>query len=517
MSTGQRLTGSLGLSFRLFCAPSHVRHLAAVTLKRRSSTSAATASATIRLTDDMYASASKVLDEQTAPEAEIAAATEVIRAAAFQGRPAAQARVGRWHLFGICGAPKDARAAVVLLHSAAVAGDRDGQYWLGVYFSKAEEFAGVGTAAGAAADEPAGMPGSSDAEVDPARRQTLAREVMAEIKAMRKVAKANKIRRVQGLPLLPLRGGEPGDFASSDASASVDGSSSAPASASAYASEDPTRVPLRSNVRRAHHWLMAAALQDHADAQVALGNLVMAHAQGAGRAAGLGDARQAIGWYELAAQVSHHSLPTTMATATATASVEDDADAGDADDAAAAGAAASAVSEVEAEAALLQPAAPNVSGAPPHPDALFNLGMIYHDGLPGVVPRDRIRAAQYFKRAGKHPTRQRLLVTTPCPPLWHDESGSLIGFPFTHLHSYTSPYSYLFFSYFCSGAIRSRRPLLAGLLLPPRRRGSWDCARRSPGIAQFRASSWHGPPGRCALPVAPVSQWGDAARSRGSQ
>ncbi|RYG55779.1 sel1 repeat family protein [archaeon] len=137
--------------------------------------------------------------------------------------------------------------------------------------------------------------------------------------------------------------------------------------------------------------MLQAAARDHAGAQVALGNLCMASED-------VEMKKQGVAWYELAAQVAHHSLPLSMATRSVS---HVPASAG-------AGTQSSVHAEKEGEAADLAATelsetsvgAPNVHGALPHPDALYNLGMIYYDGCPGVVPRDRKRATKYFEAAG---------------------------------------------------------------------------------------------------------------------
>jgi len=357
----------------------------------------------------------------------IEAAIALTKRAAEHGRPAALARVGRWHLFGISGCDKDARQAVRLLHAAASAGDRDAQYWLGYFFSRAESFTGDAAAPhqGSVSEGERGEAAHplGGAEVaDPEQRAELAKAVIAEIRAMRKVAKQNKVRRVQGLPPLPLPSASPGG-----APAATDAAAPAAPAAESFGAEDPARVPLATHRGRAVHWLMRAAAAEHADAQVLLGNIHMA----------AGEHRQGIAWYEVAAQVAHHSLPGTMAGAGAGASAEAGTMAGaGAGEGAAAVAATQATAAASAPAAAhtasgsttgdapdtgadadaaaaasAQPAAPNAAGALPHPDALYNLGMnlgmVYHDGVAGVVPRDRLRAAQYFRRAGEaKPLRQ---------------------------------------------------------------------------------------------------------------
>lgn len=346
--------------------------------------------------------ANEIIDAQIDRPEVIRKAIATIKAAAARGSAQARARVGRWYLLGICGCKKDVRAGIQLLYSAAKANDVEGQFWLGKFFSGAETFTAGQQDDAAVAAAAAGAPGSSG-ETDPAKRAELAKAVIAEIRAMRKVAKENKVRRVQGLPPLPLK-----PEAAAAASSSSKDAYSVVAAAGHAEDDGYATVPLLTNTALAHRWLLAAASQDHADSQVALGNLMMA----------TGEQKQAIWWYEVAAQVSHHSLPGTLSTPPAggvlsASGVGDDAlvaaappssasPSSASSSAAAAGAspaAGIAAPGSSDDAALIVPAAPNASGALPHADALYNLGLAYWEGIPAVVPRDRLRAAAYFRRA----------------------------------------------------------------------------------------------------------------------
>jgi hypothetical protein len=250
-----------------------------------------------------------------------------------------------------------------------------------------------------------GGSGSDAAELDAdaeAARVAAGAAVIAEVRAARKAAKVARARREAGLPPLSA--------ASAPAPLPT-----APAAAASYTSDDPSTVPLRTDTSRAYSWLLRAASSDHADAQVALGNLCMS----------AGDGAQGAGWYALAAQVTHHSLPGSMAGGGVAGSGDgsplfpyrqpgadgatarrggggggggDDADtarhtvAVGADGkprmvpAQTAGAVGGSRDEDAAAAAALltTSAAPSARGSLPHTDALFNLGMLYWEGLPGA-------------------------------------------------------------------------------------------------------------------------------------
>jgi TPR repeat protein len=322
-------------------------------------------------TAEELAAANETMDTQLDSPEVIKRAIDTLKLAAAHGSAQAKGRVGRWYLLGICGCKKDVRAGIQLLHAAALDGDKEGQFWLGKFFAGAEAFT-----AGQQEVLDASAPGSKE-ETDPAKKAELAKAVIAEIRAMRKIAKENKVRRVQGLPPLPLKPSAAASAASTSSNVSA-----------SSGEDDYSSIPLLTNKALAYKWYLAAASQDHADAQVALGNLMMAD----------GDGKQAIWWYEVAAQVSHHSLPGTLSTPPAggpLAAAEAVVMAVPSSPSEGGGAA----GNDDAERAFLAPAAPNASGALPHPDALYNLGMAYWDGVLGVVPKDRLRAAAYFKRA----------------------------------------------------------------------------------------------------------------------
>lgn len=286
-----------------------------------------------------YARAADLIDSSSGSAATMASAFDLLTSAAAAGLPVASGRLGRWYLYGLYGCPRDTRRALALLQAAARAGDATAQYWLGYAWWKMDSFlaqeAALRDAASSLADGAAnatpsdsaadkgGAPAVPDPTVPETEAEAEARVVAAKgvIESIRKMRQANKIgkqlrRRAEaGLPSPPSA-----------------------ASPAPYEADDPAAVPLRSDTSRAHYWLLRAAEQDSADAQVALGNLYL-HAEPRGQV------QQAIAWYELAAQEQTET------------------------------------------------------GQPPHPDALYNLGMIYYEGVPGEVSRDPPRAVEYFTRA----------------------------------------------------------------------------------------------------------------------
>ena len=391
--------------------------------------------------DYLYAQAAAVLD---AEKLSGAAATDVANSpiesaianvieAASLGHVAAQGRLGRWLMFGLGGQRRNIRAALGHLHAAAVGGDVEASYWYGMALSKMDELVAAERQQNGASAMPDPLKDlTSPASGDEASRVAAGKAVIEEIKAHRRAAKAARARKHLGLP--------PSSSAAS---------TTAPQASRSFESDDPAKLPLKPDSARAYSWLLRAASADHADAQVALGNLCLRMDPP--------DAQQGIAWYALAAQVSHHSLPGTIATAAAAAAAADGGDGSSSDvrggavhvhgqyagmpkrspspSASGGGGGAftapdspigkgddgqlhtvvrdadgsvrmvptvSASADVSGSGAdLMSPAAPNARGALPHPDALYNLGMIYQEGIEGAVPRDPVRALQYFQRAAE--------------------------------------------------------------------------------------------------------------------
>ncbi|RYG55778.1 hypothetical protein EON66_04480 [archaeon] len=142
---------------------------------------------------------------------ELELAIAMTKQAAAEDRPGACVRVGRWHLFGLCGAQQDVSAAFRLFHQAATGAEAEAApyeraeacYWLGRICASPRSFAGQAADAGAVHDSgSASAPQASASE--PQASSAAAKEVMAEIRSFRKVALQNKSRKVQGLPLLPM-------------------------------------------------------------------------------------------------------------------------------------------------------------------------------------------------------------------------------------------------------------------------------------------------------------------------
>jgi TPR repeat protein len=215
---------------------------------------------------EAYAAAAAVLDGVTnvrtggggGDDAERQRAIVAITAAAAAGHPAAMGRVARWRLFGLCGMPKDAHAAARGLQAAALAGDATAAFWLGMLFMNGADglpggvaLAPPSTTSPSATGTPTGSEAPPAAAVDPAA----GRAVLAEIRRQRKVALANKARKVQGLPPLPL----------TPATAPTASASEADVLAA------PLPASLQRDERRAYAWLLRAASDDHADAQVCRG------------------------------------------------------------------------------------------------------------------------------------------------------------------------------------------------------------------------------------------------------
>ena len=196
--------------------------------------------ARIQLGRALYVEGSTILDDHTAPSNE-ATGAGLVRAAAEAGFPAAIGRLGYWRLFGHCGETRDAEAAVPLLREAAKAGDATSQFWLGRLLCDVSAF-------GAQAD--ASLPPARP-RADPAA----AAVVFKHIREMRRVAVANRSRRARGLQPLPLPAAAP-------VPATAAGEDRSGASAAAG------REQLTSDPAQGRAWLLAAAAQDSADAQV---------------------------------------------------------------------------------------------------------------------------------------------------------------------------------------------------------------------------------------------------------
>lgn len=297
----------------------------------------------------IYAKAAALIDAAARGEdVDMSEARLLLQKAAAAGWPAAVGRLGRWHLFGLYGVARDLRQALILLHAAATAGDTDSCYWLGHALGKMDEFVQQERVLQAALQASA----SSSSQVitvppvanpDPTRDESeaeAASRVSAAqevILAIRAMRKANAVAKAQG-----KKGA---------AGAGQEGKGTV--TALAGGSFDPVTLPLKSHPSLAYSWLVLAARGEHADAMVSLGNLCMAWE---GQGAGPERTKEAVQWYELAARLPSKEEGATPAPA------------------------------------------PSPGG---HPDAQYNLGMCYWDGVPGVVDRDRERALLAFTTAAE--------------------------------------------------------------------------------------------------------------------
>lgn len=221
------------------------------------------------------------------------------------------------------------------------------------------------------------------------QRAEAAKNVMAEIRRFRKRAIANKVRRTQGLPLLD--GNSTATVSSFFSTKNTDNT----------AKEDPMTLPLKTNEIRAEKYFLKAALLDYEDSQVALGNLCM-------RVSTEANPRvyEAIGWYELAAKVAPsltyaHTMNTqtkykdsTVGTNTSLQSkpIYNFAET----------TVPSSSSSSSSGTEIFTSSNPSYNeflqhDSLPHPDAVYNLGMIYWEGIEGFVTPDPSKALSFFE------------------------------------------------------------------------------------------------------------------------
>lgn len=280
-------------------------------------------------------------------------------------------------------------------------------YWLARLLQTADELAAATKAGGSSgmsvarvlergsAPSPSRPPQRADVAIgDESVANRLARMrkaalVTQEIKALRRKARKAKIARVLSKGKEPAVGARPraGDSANSTEEASKSApASSAPAKApealpkssilgeaeSDSHSEEAMLAelpPLATNVGMAERWLRRAAAAGHGDARVALGNMCLAQDPPL--------PAQAAAWY---------------LSAVTGASIGGGAEAGAgtlAGDASSPSPSSSPLDAIDSESAAR------------HPDALYNLGVLYYDGAAGgeEVPKDRPLAARYFRLA----------------------------------------------------------------------------------------------------------------------
>lgn len=341
---------------------SRIRRLGYILAKRSKST---TLSAS-----HLYQTAIGLVDEAASHGERSPKATELLTSAARQNYVPALARLGRWKLFGLNGERRNLREGLQLLQSAALHLDSSLEYeenkaaidacfqlgnaWLRMsdwvtqedairasLIRAGEESGGLTQGSSPSASAPPPLPSSAStddvlSEEEQARAEA-ARAVIAEIKALRLKAKADREVR-----------GRSGVVSVSTTVQSTKNKSAE----SDIMNEDYNVVSLSSNEKRAYFWLVKAARSDHSDAQVALGNLCM-------RVEPSPRVQEAVQWYELAAGISSESQDGN-----------------------------------DGSSILVK-----TSQSSPHPDALFNLGTLLWEGVDGCLPVDKTKALALFERA----------------------------------------------------------------------------------------------------------------------
>ena len=297
------------------------------------------------------------------------------------GHPSALGRLGRWCLYGLYGEPLDIPRGLSLLQRAAIAGDATASYWLGASLLKLNELIpeaarkveGVASGCGSNGCSPSSAsipdPFTAESVEEAAGRVAAAKGVMEEIRSMRKLAAREK-----------------------RASANIRSAnlSSPSSSENAISREeilgswhrenlDPSKLSL--STVRGYAWLYRAARQGSTNAQVALGNLCMSgvaplialpqdsQSLSAIERRAAPRVEEALAWYHLAAGVGEEEDDTVGSTRVVFSGGEEEGGEG-----------------------------PSL-GPFPHPDALYNLGQIYWEGIAGKVAKDLPRALQLFNTA----------------------------------------------------------------------------------------------------------------------
>jgi TPR repeat protein len=318
---------------------------------------------------NLFQSAISLIDDAASHGELSPKANELLISASKQNYIPALARLGRWKLFGLNGERRNLREGLTLLQQAALQLDSSldyeeskaaadacfqlGNAWLRMSDWVTQEDA-IRASLIRAGEEPpardstqASSPQSESVppsnilgdvlSEDEQKRAEAARAVIAEIKALRLKAKADR----------DLRGRRNDSV---NVSRNVQ-SKNTTTDESDFMNEDYNITPLSSNEKRAYYWLFKAARSDHADAQVALGNLCM-------RVEPSPRVQEAVQWYEVAAQVSSESHEGT---------------------------------DISLNSSRTQTL--------PHPDALFNLGTLLWDGVDNCLPVDKAKALALFERA----------------------------------------------------------------------------------------------------------------------
>ena len=350
----------------------------------RCAATAAAAAATSRLPPAFLRASSSLpsLDAIAAALAQLESGSDVeaavitLRAAAAASdAPAAAAlSLGRWHLWGDIAA-RDCREGLRFLYAATThpTTSADAAYWIGRAWTQMDSLRPARGAVGLTADPTPELSGTTS---DPAA----AAGVIAEVRAFRKQARRDRaIREAGGIPSTG-----PGSRALPSTPAARLLPDALPRSPlPAHAASDAAAVdsvPLRADWSRAYAWLFFAASRDHADAQVALGNLCMR--------AEPPQVAQAVAWYELAAGLAPTAGRATDSVGGGEGSSASSPRRGD--ESSATSSDGSSTSE---------PATSSIVVPTGHPDALYNLGMLYYEGVPGAVPADPRRAAGLFAAA----------------------------------------------------------------------------------------------------------------------
>lgn len=274
-----------------------------------------------------YDAAKRVLDAQNGRpprKDDLQAVLPLLEAAATSGHVEAIGRLGRWYLLGIGGIEPDANTAVALLHAAAVEGDVEGQFWLAALLMDPSRFV-------KAHEDAHILP--SPRPIDSIRDEASAKQEFARgrqvIKEIRRLQLAN--RKKQSIPST--------------------GSTQAGVPAEARMTDAASPPPVAADRELARLWLHRAADKGHTPAMVALGNACMREKPP--------DVSGAVRWYLAAG-----GAPTGSTVA------------GSLPPADAAASSASAASE----AAGMLPAS-----SKPRADALFNLGLLWYDGVKAPV------------------------------------------------------------------------------------------------------------------------------------
>ena len=283
-------------------------------------------------------------------------------------------RLGRWKLFGLNGQTRNLREGLLLLQRAALQLDTsleleesqaaaEACFYLGNAWLRMSDWAAQENALRASLiragesltkQDTSSLSQNNTASLnntfssqdnesltkDEEERAAAARAVIAEIKALRLKAKADR----------EFRGKNSGRNITSLSSNHVLNKDSID-----LANEDYNTISLSTNEQRAYYWFVKAAQDDHADAQVALGNLCM-------RSEPSPRVNEAVQWYELAAGVTGETRDSSVLLSKST---------------------------------LL----PTSSNTTPHPDALFNLGTLLWEGVEGSLPVDKAKALALFERA----------------------------------------------------------------------------------------------------------------------